>query len=384
MMEDAHRGAFDVLAIWCLDRFGRDTLGNMLDVRELDRLGVLLVSCKEGWLDTATWDRPGTLLVAIFCWVAEPERERRSERTRAGMERVRAHGSKSGKPIGRPPRLDAAGLARVRELAAGGTQRPVDRNGGRCPPADRPARAGSKGWRRGDRRRPPETRCAGVVRGPMDGVTNKVPLRDAFSRSAGDGAGGSRSARSSSARMDSSPPDLARANGPSSPDESRAVVLDAPSTDSGGGGDLSLAQASRMLGVPETTLRRRIDDGDLPATKDGRSFRRLSKTVVLQVGSLKKRDSREERARSVGRLAALAFPLSTPPARRWTRWWSRSRPTRRRSAPCSGRVGNSAGNSAPSTLRPPRPPPARRSTTPRPRPQQVAFDTSAQHATEKT
>jgi hypothetical protein len=33
---------------------------------------------------------------------------------------VRARGSASGRPIGRPPRLDPAGLARVRELAAQG------------------------------------------------------------------------------------------------------------------------------------------------------------------------------------------------------------------------------------------------------------------------
>jgi putative DNA-invertase from lambdoid prophage Rac len=114
MMDDARRGAFDVLVIWSLDRFGRDTIGNLLAVRDLDRLGVQIVSVKESWLDTTGPTR--TLLVAIFSWVAEQERERRSERTRAGLARVRIHGSMSGRPIGRPPRFDAAGVARVREL----------------------------------------------------------------------------------------------------------------------------------------------------------------------------------------------------------------------------------------------------------------------------
>jgi putative DNA-invertase from lambdoid prophage Rac len=118
MMDDARRGMFDVLVIWALDRLGRDTIGNMLAVRDLDAIGVQLVSAKEVWLDTTGPTR--TLLVAIFSWVAEQERDRRSERTKAGLARVRAHGSRSGKPIGRPPRLDAAGLARVRELAAQG------------------------------------------------------------------------------------------------------------------------------------------------------------------------------------------------------------------------------------------------------------------------
>lgn len=118
MMDDARRGAFDVLVIWSLDRFGRDTIGNMLAVRDLDRLGVQLVSAKEAWLDTTGPTR--SLLVAIVSWVAEQERERRSERTKAGLDRVRAHGSRSGRPIGRPPRFDAAGLARVQALRASG------------------------------------------------------------------------------------------------------------------------------------------------------------------------------------------------------------------------------------------------------------------------
>jgi DNA invertase Pin-like site-specific DNA recombinase len=118
MMDDARRGAFEVLVIWSLDRFGRDTIGNLLAVRDLDRLNVQIVSVKEAWLDTTGPTR--TLLVAIFSWVAEQERERRSERTKAGLNRVRAHGSRSGKPIGRPRRLDASGLARVRELRAAG------------------------------------------------------------------------------------------------------------------------------------------------------------------------------------------------------------------------------------------------------------------------
>jgi putative DNA-invertase from lambdoid prophage Rac len=118
MLTDAHAGRFDVVVIWALDRFGRDTIGNMLAVRDLDRLGVQLVSVRESWLDTTGPTR--TLLVAIFSWVAEQEREQRSARTKAGLARVRERGSKSGRPIGRPRRLDDTTIARARELAAKG------------------------------------------------------------------------------------------------------------------------------------------------------------------------------------------------------------------------------------------------------------------------
>ncbi len=97
----------------------------------------------------------------------------------------------------------------------------------------------------------------------------------------------------------------------------RATVIDVPAEDPSGASDaLSVLQASQILGVPVSTLRRRIEEGDLPATRDGRAWK-ISKTVVLQVGAatLKKRESPADRARNTGRLAALAFPLfaaSTP------------------------------------------------------------------------
>ena len=52
---------------------------------ELDRLGVRVLSARESWLDTDSPVRP--LLVAIFGWVAEQERARLIERTKAGMAR---------------------------------------------------------------------------------------------------------------------------------------------------------------------------------------------------------------------------------------------------------------------------------------------------------
>lgn len=98
MMRDAHRGAFDVLVVWALDRFGRSMVGNLQAVLDLDRCGVQVVSVRETWLDTGSAVRP--LLIAIFGWVAEQERVTIVARTKAGLERARRDGVR----LGRPPR----------------------------------------------------------------------------------------------------------------------------------------------------------------------------------------------------------------------------------------------------------------------------------------
>jgi DNA invertase Pin-like site-specific DNA recombinase len=41
-------------------------------------------------------------MIALATRIAEQERRRICDRTRAGLQRVRATGTKSGKPIGRP------------------------------------------------------------------------------------------------------------------------------------------------------------------------------------------------------------------------------------------------------------------------------------------
>jgi len=112
MLKDARRGKFTVLVLWSLDRFGRSMVGNLQDVLELDRLGITVVSVKETWLDTGGPVR--NLLVGIFSWVAEQERARLIERTKAGLQAARRRGAKIGRPR---RRVD---LDRARELRAGG------------------------------------------------------------------------------------------------------------------------------------------------------------------------------------------------------------------------------------------------------------------------
>lgn len=99
--DDARRGRFQVLLVWALDRLSRE--GPLAILRLFDRLGryrCQVVSLQESWTEA-----PGELhpiLLALAGWVAELESRRRSERTRAGMARAKATGTRSGKPIGRP------------------------------------------------------------------------------------------------------------------------------------------------------------------------------------------------------------------------------------------------------------------------------------------
>jgi putative DNA-invertase from lambdoid prophage Rac len=114
VMKLAHEGKVNVVIVWALDRMGRSMIGNLQAVLELDRLGVQVVSMKELWLQTEGPVR--ALLIAIFSWVAEQERSRIRERTRAGLDRAR----KAGKQLGRPVVMidaDTALLLRRRGLS---------------------------------------------------------------------------------------------------------------------------------------------------------------------------------------------------------------------------------------------------------------------------
>jgi DNA invertase Pin-like site-specific DNA recombinase len=118
MMTGARHGEFDVLLVWSSDRFGRSMAGNVNDALSLDRAGVKLLSVREPWLNTGGPVRD--LLLAVFSWVAEQEVRRLVERTRAGLERARVKGTKSGKPIGRPRLLGSQEMRRVLTLRSSG------------------------------------------------------------------------------------------------------------------------------------------------------------------------------------------------------------------------------------------------------------------------
>jgi putative DNA-invertase from lambdoid prophage Rac len=113
MVADVRAGRVAAVLVWALDRLHRSMVGAIQTVLECDRLGVPVISVREPWLDTAGPVRP--LLIAIFGWVAEQERTRLIERTKAGLERARRQGKRLGRPPASPILLHAAA-----ELVAGG------------------------------------------------------------------------------------------------------------------------------------------------------------------------------------------------------------------------------------------------------------------------
>jgi putative DNA-invertase from lambdoid prophage Rac len=100
LLADARAGRIRAVGVVALDRLGRSMSGVIAAVTELHRVGCVAVSLREPWLDTSGPHRD--LLLAIFAWVAQEERRILIERTRAGLQRARRRGTKSGKAIGRP------------------------------------------------------------------------------------------------------------------------------------------------------------------------------------------------------------------------------------------------------------------------------------------
>lgn len=95
MMAAAHAGKFDVLLVWRFDRFARSTR-HLLDALETFRtLGVGFVSLREQ-VDTTT--PAGKALFTMIAAVAELERELIRERVRAGVQRAKKNGVKTGRP----------------------------------------------------------------------------------------------------------------------------------------------------------------------------------------------------------------------------------------------------------------------------------------------
>jgi DNA invertase Pin-like site-specific DNA recombinase len=119
----------DVLVVWNLDRLGRD-LRDLLDfVDGLGQQGIGFVSLTQEWANTTS--PMGTFLFQVFGGLAELERKRISERTKAGLAAARARGRKGGrKRKVTPEQLDrAAELMRARQL----TVREIARTVGLAP-----------------------------------------------------------------------------------------------------------------------------------------------------------------------------------------------------------------------------------------------------------
>ncbi len=115
MLKDAHRHNFDVIVVWALDRLSREGMSRTIQLIEmLQRMGIAVISYSEPYLDT-TNELARNILLAVVSTLAKGERERISERTKAGLARLK----KSGKKLGRPE-IDLKKRAEAIKLVEGG------------------------------------------------------------------------------------------------------------------------------------------------------------------------------------------------------------------------------------------------------------------------
>ncbi len=99
LLDGAYKGKFQAVLIWSLDRLSREgALAILSLIHRLNKLGVGVLSYQEPWTEAP--GEIGEILYAIAGWVARMESQRRSERTIAGLARVRAQGKRLGRPPG--------------------------------------------------------------------------------------------------------------------------------------------------------------------------------------------------------------------------------------------------------------------------------------------
>lgn len=94
-LESGHRH-YDAVLVWSLDRLTREGIGMLMTLyNRFNAHGCKLISLKESWTEMPNEMTP--IFLAMIGFFAKWESDRRSERTRAGMERAR----REGKPIGK-------------------------------------------------------------------------------------------------------------------------------------------------------------------------------------------------------------------------------------------------------------------------------------------
>lgn len=87
LFQDAHKKQFDLVLFWDLSRFSRaGTLHTLQKLHELDLLGIGWKSYQELYLDSAGAFKD--VVISIMSTLAKIEREKISERTKAGLARA--------------------------------------------------------------------------------------------------------------------------------------------------------------------------------------------------------------------------------------------------------------------------------------------------------
>src|SRR5215472_16907250 len=115
MFDDASRRKFDLVLFWALDRLSREGVYQTLQhLNRLESYGIGFRSFTEPYFDSCGVFKDA--VIAIMATLAKQERVKRSERTKAGLARVKA----AGKALGRPRRLNGQHTTQIAHLRSQG------------------------------------------------------------------------------------------------------------------------------------------------------------------------------------------------------------------------------------------------------------------------
>ncbi len=95
LMAAAHKGRFDVVIVWKLDRFARSLKHLVVALSEFEAMNVAFVSLTDN-LDLST--PQGRLMFHVIGAMSEFERSLIIGRTKSGMAAAKARGAKIGRP----------------------------------------------------------------------------------------------------------------------------------------------------------------------------------------------------------------------------------------------------------------------------------------------
>ncbi len=97
-------GAGDIIYVESISRLGRNVDDLRQIVQEFKDKNVTVHFIKEGF-NTGNNNNMFKFMLTILGAVAEMERELTVERIREGMAKAKRYGTRSGRPVGRPPRV---------------------------------------------------------------------------------------------------------------------------------------------------------------------------------------------------------------------------------------------------------------------------------------
>jgi putative DNA-invertase from lambdoid prophage Rac len=103
------------IVVYEISRFGRDMQNSINTFLDLEKNGYTIWSLTEAWTHQ-TDPAVRKFMIAVVSWLNEQELTRMRNRIHAGIDRARIHGTKSGKPIGKPAKNpDEAAVKALRD-----------------------------------------------------------------------------------------------------------------------------------------------------------------------------------------------------------------------------------------------------------------------------